>query len=307
MLVSSEQDDSSGAFRSRSGHRAIDAIRYRQPTLLETHGHASGLQLLRTCSYGTAGTLTAAERPTGEPDLMFVSRGSGLPACGKVAGRSFELKPNLAERVTYVPADADSIVEFGVAARSSTLIFPHGYLAGLMQAADHGSFVPLLFEADRHLMQLVRILEAELVSPGFASEIAVESLCRMIAIHVARLGIAGEQERADRMVITKVRLKRVMDHVEAHLGEPVGLPELAAIAGLSPFHFSRVFRNQTGSTPYQHVIRRRIARAKELLSDPAMPIGEVARACGFSSQSHFTAAFTRATGVSPAKFRARLH
>lgn len=308
MMVSADTTPDGTGYSSRSGHRPIDAVRYRQPTLLETFQNAeTGLLMYRTCSYGTVGTLTSAERNTGEPDLLFVSRGSGLPARGHVAGAGFELKPNFAERVTYVPADADSCVEFGVSARSTSLIFPKGYLNGLIEGTQHGSLAPVLFQADQQLMHLVRLLEVEMETPGFAAPMLVESTSRMIALLLARIDLNRERTVADRITLTPARLKRVLDHVDANLGEDIGLTELANVAGLSAFHFSRVFRQQTGITPYQHVIRRRVERAIQLLTEGRLPLAEIARACGFSSQSHFTAAFTRATGVPPGLFRRQMH
>ena len=308
MMLSTERDLEGDSHSLRSGHRAIDAIRYRQPTLLETFADRdSGILLYRTVSYGKAGTMTSAERASGEPDLLYISRGSGVAARGQVGGSWFDLKPNFAERATYVPADADTFMEFGVSARSSSLIFPKGYLNGLIAEARPGSLAPVLYTADQRLMQLIRVLEAEITAPGFAAPLLVESAARMIALLLARVDLQREAADSDRISLTSARLKRVLEHVEAHLGDDISLSELAAVACMSPFHFSRVFRRQTGNTPYQHVIQRRIARAMQLLAEQSMPLGDVARACGFSSQSHFTAAFTRAVGVAPGRFRGRLH
>lgn len=308
MMVSADRSPDGLGYRSQTGVRPIDAVRYRQPTLLETHHDTgTGLLMYRTCSYGTVGTLTSAERNSGEPDLMFISRGAGMPVRGKVAGTPFELKPNFAERVTFVPADADSFVEFGVSARATTLIFPRGFLQSLVTDAAHNDFAPILYQSDVRLMQMFRIVETEMATPGLASRLLIESAVRMIAILLARLDPLQNPAQEERISLTPARLSRVLDFIEAHLAEDVGLTALAEVAGLSPFHFARVFRQQTGISPYQHVIRRRVERATRLLAEGALPIAEVARLCGFSSQSHFTAAFTRATGVTPGRFRREAH
>lgn len=305
MMVSADRSPDGLGYRSQTGVRPIDAVRYRQPTLLETYQNTDiGLLMYRTCSYGTVGTLTSAERSSGEPDLMFISRGAGLPVQGKVAGKSFELKPNFAERVTFVPADADSFVEFGVSARATTLIFPRGFLQNLVTDTGQRDLAPILYQSDQRLMQMFRVVEAEMAAPGLASRLLIESAIRMIAILLARLDPSQDPAAVQRITLTPARLSRVLDFIDAHLADDVGLTALAEVAGLSPFHFARVFRQQTGISPYQHVIRRRVEQATRLLSGGALPIAEVARICGFSSQSHFTAAFTRAVGVSPARFRA---
>jgi AraC-like DNA-binding protein len=82
----------------------------------------------------------------------------------------------------------------------------------------------------------------------------------------------------------------------------LGLEELAAIAQLSPYHFCRSFKQSTGFTPHQYLIRQRVERAKLLLKDGKMGILEVAIACGFTHQSHLNRHFKRLTGMTPKNF-----
>jgi AraC family transcriptional regulator len=99
------------------------------------------------------------------------------------------------------------------------------------------------------------------------------------------------------------KLRRVLEFVDANLDQDIGLDDLARIAELSPFHFSRVFKLATGSSPYHYVRDRRLKRSRLLLAEGRLGIAELALACGFANQSHFTAAFTKAMGVSPGRFR----
>ena len=100
------------------------------------------------------------------------------------------------------------------------------------------------------------------------------------------------------------RFERVLAHVERHLDGPIRLEALAEEAGLSVFHFSRVFRARLGTTPQQHVRARRVARARRLLAGTDLALAEIAYACGFAHQSHFTALFRAHTGRTPGAFRA---
>jgi AraC family transcriptional regulator len=78
---------------------------------------------------------------------------------------------------------------------------------------------------------------------------------------------------------------------------------MAAVAGLSPVHFARQFRRATGQAPHQHLLHRRVERAKRLLAAGDLSIAEIAYHCGFSHQEHLTRVFRKATATTPAAFR----
>lgn len=99
------------------------------------------------------------------------------------------------------------------------------------------------------------------------------------------------------------KLRRVNEYIEVNLDEEITLNELAAVAELSAFHFSRSFRRSTGKTPQQHVMQRRIERAKDLLARPELPIVEVGLRSGFKNQSHFTTLFRKYTSLTPKIWR----
>lgn len=98
-------------------------------------------------------------------------------------------------------------------------------------------------------------------------------------------------------------LRRVDDWIEAHLDGAIHLDDLAALAGLSGFHFHRMFQLSRGVAPHAWVTDRRLENARALLR-AGQPIAGIAAACGFSSQSHPTRAFRRHTGSTPADYRA---
>ncbi len=100
-----------------------------------------------------------------------------------------------------------------------------------------------------------------------------------------------------------VRVRRVLEYVEAHLGEALTVAELAAVATLSPAQFSRAFKATVGDTVWRHVQVRRCERARELLTTTGLPIVEVARRCGFAHQSHLTQALGRYCGRTPGQLR----
>lgn len=101
------------------------------------------------------------------------------------------------------------------------------------------------------------------------------------------------------------RLGRVMTFVEHHLDGDLSGDTLADVAGMSRFHFSRRFKDYTGSSPHSYVLSRRIERAVSLLNSLENSLAQVAYASGFSSQSHMTAVFKQAIGTTPGHIRKR--
>ena len=98
--------------------------------------------------------------------------------------------------------------------------------------------------------------------------------------------------------------RRIEFLVESRLHEDLSLDDLAAEVGLSRFHFSRVFRETTGFTPYAYVLQQRINRARQLLlAHPNRMIADVALECGFNSAAHFTRCFKASVGCTPSKYR----
>jgi AraC family transcriptional regulator len=101
--------------------------------------------------------------------------------------------------------------------------------------------------------------------------------------------------------LSPAALRNVTDFIHAYIGEPLSITDLAACCRLSPYHFSRAFKQSTGETPHAFVLRRRIAHAREALTN-GMSLSQTATLCGFSSQSHFTERFRAQTGVTPGQF-----
>lgn len=99
-------------------------------------------------------------------------------------------------------------------------------------------------------------------------------------------------------------LERVLDHIGAHLDQPLSIAVLAELAGFSPFHFARLFASQMGESPMSHVRRRRMQLAvRRLNEDPPPDLIELAFECGFDSQEAFTRAFKQSVGVTPGRFK----
>lgn len=101
------------------------------------------------------------------------------------------------------------------------------------------------------------------------------------------------------------KLRLLQDYIEAHLAQPIALRDLAALADLSEFHLQRSFSSSCGVSPQRWIAARRIQRASRMIA-AGEPLIQIALACGFDSQSHFTRSFKAAMGITPGGYRAAL-
>lgn len=133
----------------------------------------------------------------------------------------------------------------------------------------------------------------------YGDSLAVALVARLLAKFATCVPLTHDRSH----VLPLDRVRRAMDYINDNLAEDLVLGEIAGVAGLNPFYFSRVFRESTGTSPHQYVLRCRIEQAKRLLADKRMPLVEVALCVGFPNQSHFTTLFHRLTGVTPRTYR----
>ncbi|MFK0332829.1 helix-turn-helix domain-containing protein [Rhizobium sp. NPDC090275] len=106
-------------------------------------------------------------------------------------------------------------------------------------------------------------------------------------------------------ILPSDREMAVKGYMQENLARELKVSEVAAVIGLSAAYFAQGFKNVTGLTPRQWLTQARIGAAKVLLSEHQLSIKEIARACGFVDQSHFTKVFSREVGTTPARWRDR--
>ena len=157
---------------------------------------------------------------------------------------------------------------------------------------------------DRELADICRRLCRKLDPLAGADRLHIESLAIEIASSLLREYSAGSlrPQILPSGGLPRGSARRVIEYIEANLGTLMTIRDLAAVTELSPHHFLRMFKETVGVTPHQYVLERRLDRARELLQRRTMKLAEIGLHVGFGSQSHFTTAFHRAFGVTPAKF-----
>jgi AraC family transcriptional regulator len=157
--------------------------------------------------------------------------------------------------------------------------------------------VPVRRLADPCLAELCRAL-GRISAADARDRVTIGALARAVAARLVARHLLAETTA----VALDGRIARVLAHIEENLDGDLRLETLAGVAGLSAFHFSRLFSSRLGTGLGAYVRRRRIDRAKMLLLTAA-PLAEVAFACGFAHQSHFTSVFREATGSTPGAYR----
>ncbi|MCC8963870.1 helix-turn-helix transcriptional regulator [Bradyrhizobium sp. Pear76] len=158
---------------------------------------------------------------------------------------------------------------------------------------------------------IMRALTSSLVpafeAPEQASRLFIDHVTLAVGIHVAKTyGGMISAVRPPRGGLAPWQLRRAQDALAADLRGGIALADLANECGLSASHFTRAFRQSTGLSPHQWLLRHRVEMAKHLLRDRQIPLSDIALACGFGDQSHFTRVFTRLTGISPGAWRRNL-
>ena len=212
---------------------------------------------------------------------------------------------NLRDRLTFVPKNAR------VSGWSALAGDDHGYTAiffdpDLAEAEYERPLVglsvrPLLYFEDMRLCQTLRRLEALATSDGDAESVAAETLGLLAVLQLHPwLGCAFRPAAGH---LTLAQQRQLTEFIDAKIASSISLSDMAAVAGLSRYHFARSFSRTYGRAPHQHLLLRRISLAASLLAGSSLPIGEIAHRAGFSSPARLSIAFRRIIGRSPTAFR----
>jgi AraC family transcriptional regulator len=207
------------------------------------------------------------------------------------AGHGFELAWNRPTHVLHASFQDDLVRE---------LLDAHGL-------ARDFDFTAKIQVRDSVLEQLARALLAEVRSGGgFGGGMYVEGLFTALLVQLFRRHSNIEQPLTGQPAprLGEAALRRALDYMRDNFAAPLTVEDVAQAAHLSPYHFSRLFKDATGFAPHQYLIKIRIERAKELLLNRTNgSLAQLASEVGFFDQAHFTRHFKRIEGVTPAVVR----
>ena len=148
------------------------------------------------------------------------------------------------------------------------------------------------------------VLQAEGAAEDVAGHLYAQALTDALVVHFLRRYAASQSSLGEVSGgLTPSKLQRTTAYILAHLEHTLSLAELAAVAQMSPSHFSRLFKGATGLPPHQYVNQCRIARAKQLLAETALPLLDISALVGCMNQSHFNALFRQYVSTTPKAYR----
>ncbi|MBE9032945.1 helix-turn-helix transcriptional regulator [filamentous cyanobacterium LEGE 11480] len=177
--------------------------------------------------------------------------------------------------------------------------------AEILNGKPNFELQPHFSTQDHLIFQIGRALQTDLQNHSTAagSRLYAETMRNVLTMHLLRHYSSTPAKLSNRShQLSKTQLQLVTDYIAANLTQDLSLQELAAIAQLNQYQFSRMFKASIGTSPYRYVIQQRIEHAKQLLQQGNLPTSEIALICGFSHQSHLNRHFKQITGVTPKVF-----
>jgi AraC-like DNA-binding protein len=159
-------------------------------------------------------------------------------------------------------------------------------------------------QRDDVMLHLALSLRPALERPWEATRLFADQIAAAMSTHLA-FTYGGLTPGAERVKggLSPVQERRVKEMLMADMRGDVSLSDLASACGLSAGHFSRAFKQTTGLPPHRWLMEQRLKRAKALLLDPSRTLSDVAAACGFADQSHFTRVFSGRVGATPGAWK----
>ncbi|MEM7590219.1 MAG: AraC family transcriptional regulator [Cyanobacteria bacterium P01_A01_bin.83] len=210
----------------------------------------------------------------------------------------------IAGSCVIIPANTPQYAEWNKESGAITIsIEPTMFAQTIHEVVDPDTIelLPLFATPDPLLYQIANALKTALFNNSDRSRLYAETLVNSLILHLLehyctthtnlRESISGR--------LPQYKLRQVIDYINAYLERDLSLKELSNLLQMSPHYFSQLFKQTTGITPHQYVIRCRVERAKDLIRQGYLSLAEIATQVGFTDQSHLHRHFKRFVGVTP--------
>ena len=189
------------------------------------------------------------------------------------------------------------MVILGVPLFEQALSEVYGQQAGMASLKDSSGF------DDPSLVALLQSLRSEIPRAN-ASPLFVAGIGQAVAVHLARNHAelaAGPRE--DKSALPGYKLKKILNWMQNNLADEFSLASLAQQAGMSEFHFTRLFKRAVGLPPSQYQIKLRLDLARQLLRETTLSVIKIANEVGYANPSHFARLFRKESGMTPSEYR----
>jgi len=261
------------------------SIFYRSADLLSWESNASSAYSLFVVLSGQLElTLTNARRSVAAGQLLILEPNLNFSATGKQ-------------------------IELLHLAISPSLTIEHAVSMKLIPTNSTVAFSETIIQSEGRVNRILLDLTSELSTDKPGKEIIVRALVEQLIVQLLRgysIARLSDELELSRVGLVDRRIRRSVELMHTQMDQDLSLKEVAAASYLSPFHFARLFKKITGSTPHNYLAGLRSTRAQQLLADSNLSITEIAARVGYLSASHFTKAFRQATGTTPREFRKAL-
>lgn len=225
-----------------------------------------------------------------------------------LAGCAPQSRLDLRDRLTLTPATCRATGFASLVDRTNSftaMTYDPGLLSQEIEKAGWDSPPePMVYFRDPALATTLTKLRDVLVSGNDAFGTHAETLGLLALFEISRMHDSG---RLDWIVtpgaLSQRQQKQVRDYIHENLQDALPLSDLAAVTGLTRFHFARAFRRSFGTSPHQFVMRTRMERAAQLLIATNLPMTEIAARTGFKRQSHLSAAMRAHFDCTPSQYR----
>jgi AraC family transcriptional regulator len=165
--------------------------------------------------------------------------------------------------------------------------------------------IPEFRTRDPQIEAIGMMLLSELKQKNLGGKLYIDSLANILALHLLRKYTTSQPHlQIYEGGLPQRQLMQVTEYIHEHLDRDIKLADLSQLLGISQFHFSYLFKQAIGTSPYQYLLLQRIERAKQLLKQTDRSIMDIALECGFNSHSHLSKQFRQLTGMTPKTYRA---
>jgi AraC family transcriptional regulator len=253
------------------------------------------------------------------PDVMFKQHVIVINTRQSIAGECkregrFQPCSKASGAISFFPSDQPFFQRLKVQKRefARTLIlaldpvFVRRIAEGLELNADRIELIEQRRGTDPTLRHIALALRAGVQSGAAVDRMYGEALSTALAVHLLReYGAAVPGPERQYGGLSREKLARAVEYIQDQLDADLTVSEIAQAVGISPYHFTRLFKESTGQSPHQYVVDARVRKAKELLTTGKFTISEAAYHVGFVDQSHLTRHFKRVFGLPPKRLLSR--